>query len=218
MRNDVVGSALIHGVIVAVIFITRAVAPVIVPGPEVVQVALVDPSAVMPTMAPAPAPRQPERVPDVVEDEPEGVKLEPEKPKRKPEPEPPKETPTPPRDEPPPALPYQSLGVAGLKGQIAVDAADFEFTYYLVLVRNQIARNWSPPAGVNGSGVRATIYFRITRSGAIASPRVESPSAVEYFDRAALRAVVLADPLPPLPIGYPGRDLGVHFGFEYTGP
>ena len=24
-------------------------------------------------------------------------------------------------------------------------------------------------------------------------------------------------PLPPLPLGYAGADLGIHFGFEYTG-
>ena len=30
--------------------------------------------------------------------------------------------------------------------------------------------------------------------------------------------VTVSDPLPPLPLGFPGSDLGIHFGFEYARP
>ena len=43
-------------------------------------------------------------------------------------------------------------------------------------------------------------------------------SGFEFFDSSALRAVMLSDPMPPLPFGYNGDDLGVHFGFEYEVP
>jgi hypothetical protein len=33
-----------------------------------------------------------------------------------------------------------------------------------------------------------------------------------------VRAVTISVPLPPLPLGYAGSDLGVHFGFEYAAP
>jgi hypothetical protein len=29
--------------------------------------------------------------------------------------------------------------------------------------------------------------------------------------------VTITEQLPPLPLGYAGSDLGIHFGFEYTG-
>ena len=66
--------------------------------------------------------------------------------------------------------------------------------------------------------MRCVVYFRVFRNGRISSIRVEEPSGAAYFDRAALRAVTLSDPLPPLPLGFPGSDLGIHFGFEYARP
>jgi TonB family protein len=103
---------------------------------------------------------------------------------------------------------------------MGVDAADFPFSYYLALVRDRIAGNWQPPAGLatGGEPVRTTVYFRITRSGALTGVRLETVSGAEYFDRSALRAVILSDPMPPLPAGFPGGDLGVHFGFEWESP
>ena len=213
-RGPVVGSTLIHVGIVAGLLIVRSSAPVIVPGPDIVQVSLVDPQ--MKSIAvPTPPPPRPERIPDVAPTDEEGLRLEKPKPTPKKE-EPPPEEPQKPERANPAALPYASVGPQGLKGEIDVDAADFEFTYYLMLVRNRIAQNWTPPG--NGQGVRSVVYFKIGRNGAIASPRLEQPSGVEFFDRAALRAVVVSDPLPPLPLGWSGSELGVHFGFEYTGP
>ncbi len=121
---------------------------------------------------------------------------------------------------PPPALPYTAVGNAGLRGQVAVDARDFEFTYYLMLVRNKIAQNWSPPSGMvpGAAATRAVVTFRIGRDGTVTGVQLESGSGVDFFDRTAVRAVVLSDPLPPLPLAYSGGDLGVHFGFEIGGP
>ena len=112
------------------------------------------------------------------------------------------------------------MGTAGLRGDVSVEGANFEFTYYLVLIRNKIASNWSPPAGVvtSGNPARAVVYFKVSRGGALSEVRTESASGVEYFDRSALRAVTLSDPLPPLPLGYGGGQLGVHFGFEWESP
>jgi len=36
-----------------------------------------------------------------------------------------------------------------------------------------------------------------------------------YFDQTAMRALLAATPLPPLPAGFTDNYLGVHFGFEY---
>jgi TonB family protein len=79
-----------------------------------------------------------------------------------------------------------------------------------------IARNWTPPAGV-ASGTRVEVTFRVRRDGSLSAPRVETSSGNTFFDQAGIRAVIVTDHLPPLPLGYSGADLGIHFGFEYTG-
>ncbi len=217
MRGALLGSAVTHVAVLAALFTVRRVEPLIVPGPDVVQVSLLEPGAAPQPPRPAPpAPRPAVHVPDIKPEEAEGVKLAPPR-------KPPRKAATPPAPAPPAtpalALPYAKVGSAGLSGAVGVDQRDFEFTYYLMLIRNKVAQNWAPPAGVaSGRPVRAVVYFHVGRAGAVSDVRLESGSGVEFFDRSALRAVALSDPLPPLPLGFPGSDLGVHFGFEYEQP
>lgn len=201
------------------LFAFRMPVKVIVPGPDVVQVALIEPTSSPPSVAPTtPAP----------EPEEQGIVIEPKKPAPK-KTEPPRQTPQP---KPPKeasktetkptravsGLPSARIGTAGLRGDIGTDS-NFEFAYYLQLVRDRIAANWSPPTGlVSGGTVRTVIYFRISRSGGVSAVRLENGSGQEYFDRAAVRAVMVSDPMPPLPLGFGGGDLGVHFGFEWEAP
>lgn len=102
-------------------------------------------------------------------------------------------------------------------GGITVDSQDFRFAYYLEVLRERISYNWAPPPvfGVT-SEVTATVYFKIARDGTISGEEVEKTSKHEIFDRSAVRAVRLADPLPPLPAGFKGKWLGVHFEFQHT--
>lgn len=223
MRGTLAGSAAIHAVLLSVLFIVRPVHTVQLPGPDVVQVSLIG------EPAPAPAPAPVVRAKDVVSpDETEGVRIAKPKPKpkpevkqqpKRPEPEPAKpshEVPVTPPSAQRTVLPYAPVA-GGLSGQVAVDDANFEFAYYLQMVRAQIARNWTPPAGAV-TGARAELYFRVARSGAISALRIEAGSGNDVFDQSATRAVVITQQLPPLPLGYSGADLGIHFGFEYTGP
>ena len=163
----------------------------------------------------------------VVPDETQGVQIQKPRPVPKPEvKQRPKQTeasPQTPPDQAPPAsgqprtvLPYAPVA-GGLSGQVAVDDKNFEFAYYLQMVRAQIARNWTPPAGAT-TGARTEVYFRVARSGAVSALRIDVGSGNAVFDQCALRAVIITEQLPPLPLGYPGADLGIHFGFEYTGP
>jgi protein TonB len=100
---------------------------------------------------------------------------------------------------------------------IKVDDQDFRFAYYLEVIRERIGYNWAPPALYGAkSGVTATVYFKIARDGSISDEEIEKTSSQEIFDRAALRAIKLADPLPPLPAGFRGKNLGVHFEFQHT--
>jgi len=92
---------------------------------------------------------------------------------------------------------------------------DFRWAYYLAAIRNKIGSRWVPPPGLGGRPVRTTVYFRIGRDGQVSVARVEDPSGSSFFDQTAMRALLAATPLPPLPAGYGGEWLGVHFGFEY---
>lgn len=218
MRNAVLGSGLAHLVVLVALFWVRTAASLVIPGPDVVQVALLDPSALTPTAPPAVETPPPEPIlTEVKPAEDAGVKLQPEQPKKKKQEKPREETAPAPES---PALPSAAVGSAGLRGDVAVDARDFEFTYYLVLVRNRIAANWQPPAGLatGGRKVRAVVGFRIGRGGGLSGVQMDEVSGLEFFDRAAMRAVVLSDPLPPLPLGYTAADLGVHFGFDWEAP
>lgn len=94
---------------------------------------------------------------------------------------------------------------------------DFRFAYYLAAIRNKIGSRWVPPPGMDARGrtVHATLYFRIGRDGQISVAQVENTSGNAFFDQTAMRALLAATPLPPLPAGYNDAWLGVHFGFDY---
>jgi len=92
---------------------------------------------------------------------------------------------------------------------------DFRFAYYLAALRNKIGSRWVPPQGVSGP-VKAVLYFRIGRDGQVSMSEVETSSGSSFFDQTALRALLSATPLPPLPEGYTDQYLGVHFGFEFS--
>jgi TonB family protein len=225
MKATLVASTAIHLALLGALFVVHPSRTIVLPGPDVVQVALIG-DVPPPPPPPAPVVKANDAV---VPDEADGVRIEKLRPKPKPEVkqqpkpvEPPKQSPPPSDDTPPPAAAKQLVlpmaQVAnGVSGQVAVDDASFEFAYYLQIVRAQIARNWTPPAGAN-PGQRVEVYFRVTRSGEINGLRVETGSGNDVFDDSAIRAVTITEQLPPLPLGYAGADLGIHFGFEYTGP
>ena len=219
MRGAIVGSGIVHLLVLVALFYVRTAASLVIPGPEAVQVALVDPAALTPATPPKVEAPPPEPVlTDVKPEQDTGVKLQPDLPKKKKKEQKPKDEVAPTPESP--ALPSATVGSAGLSGDISIDSRDFEFTYYLVLIRNRIAANWSPPAGLvtGGRKVRAVIGFRIGRGGNLSAVRMDQASGMEFFDRSAMRAVVLSDPLPPLPLGFSAPELGVHFGFEWEAP
>jgi len=158
---------------------------------------------------------------------------------------PPRPVTEPPRPEPPPRVvpapvpaptpPAPAPAVAALKptpeparpagrpdatpattsGPISLDVSDFPFTYYLKQLQNKITQAWTPPRGAAAGGERVIVLFEIDREGQIKDPSVEKSSGNAIYDQSALRAVIEASPFPPLPQGFPGRSLRVHFGFEF---
>ena len=62
------------------------------------------------------------------------------------------------------------------------------------------------------TGVRS----QIEKSGRLSEVKVETSSGNVFFDQAALRAVLAASPLAPLPREFGESTLGVHFEFVQT--
>jgi TonB family protein len=104
----------------------------------------------------------------------------------------------------PATIPIGGTGVA-IEG-------DFPYTVYIERMRTLIGGRWIRPQVSMGAGT--TVYFVINLDGTIRDAKVESGSGNSSFDRAALRAVIEASPLPPLPFGYNGTYLGVHLTFR----
>ncbi|MEA2237952.1 MAG: periplasmic protein TonB [Thermoanaerobaculia bacterium] len=117
-----------------------------------------------------------------------------------------------------PPTPAPAIGIAsnidiptGATGVTGLDA-DFPYTIYIERMKSLIGQRWLRPQV--GNGTVATVSFTIDRDGAIRDAKGEISSGNGTFDRAALRAVLEASPLPPLPYGYNGTYLGVHLTFR----
>lgn len=93
-----------------------------------------------------------------------------------------------------------------------LDVADFCCPDYLVLMTERIKSAWDPKQGVAGLVI---VRFVIQRDGRLTDAAVERDSGFPSLDLAALRAVVLARQLPPLPSAFPNATLTVHLNFEY---
>ncbi len=127
---------------------------------------------------------------------------------------PPEKKPTPPlrpRSTTTPATGSPTSGGSG-GNSIKIDAPEFPYPHYLVLVKYRIEANWQPPFNTLGQEV-TTIYFKIVNDGEIQDVKIENSSGNFSLDQAALRAVYSANPLPPLPSGSGLQHLGVHFEF-----
>jgi TonB family protein len=105
------------------------------------------------------------------------------------------------------------LGLGGAGGGSPFDQ-DFEYAYYVQQMLAKISQHWQRTA-VRGTAV-AVVRFTILRDGRIQGAEIETSSGLTILDRSALRAVVLSDPLPPLPNSYPRDQVGVHLRFTYS--
>lgn len=93
--------------------------------------------------------------------------------------------------------------------------SDFQFTYYIDRMLALIESRWYKPPVPVGTGARAR--FTILRSGQLKNIALEESSGYPTFDRAILRALYAANPLPPLPPAYLKSSLTVHLRFANTG-
>ncbi len=150
-------------------------------------------------------------------------------PKPRPAPPAPKSTAAP---EPPPpnAVPYGQGGRPALSyGQFSTGAGDAgirfgdaafgdKYSAYVNAITRAISNNWlkSMVDARIQKAPRVYLTFDIARDGKISNVSVQQSSGIPSLDRTALRAVLVSDPLPPLPADYRGGNVNVIFYFEYS--
>lgn len=92
---------------------------------------------------------------------------------------------------------------------------------YYAAVKKKIEEVWSLPGAIFGptSAWELRIGVRVKRDGRIEDSWLERSSGNTYLDRSALRAVIKASPLPPIPPGIAGDtlDLGLRFTAQEMG-
>jgi protein TonB len=175
----------------------------------------VPPAPIVPP--PKPAPHTPKPVAKPTITPPIRHKAEAPLPPLKPKPQPPPEpTPKPEAPQPPPtptppaeqAPPQPSLMV-----QPKIDAPEFDCSVYCGVLEGKLEGQWTPPSISAREPVQAVVVFTINRDGSVSHVMLETSSGNFYFDQAAMRAVLLAAPLPPLPHTLTSSTLRVHAPF-----
>jgi TonB family protein len=102
-----------------------------------------------------------------------------------------------------PSVPEQGSAKSGSTSEgvaVGTTSSEFKFPPYLAIVREKIEQNWNPPP--SSKNVTAKVLFKILRSGRVDDPKLEKSSGQFYFDQAAIRAILLSNPFPPLPEGF----------------
>jgi protein TonB len=94
-----------------------------------------------------------------------------------------------------------------------MEAVALKYPYYINALKRKINENWSPPGAGFAEAREVLVVFTILKDGSVSGPAIEQSSGDVFYDQAALRSVLRANPFPPLPDGYPGNDMKIHFSF-----
>jgi len=100
------------------------------------------------------------------------------------------------------------------RGPITLEGGvEFPFGFYLDALQQKVERNWDPPKLWMKNLPKVVIFFKVDRSGSVSDVNVETGSGIDLFDQKAVLAVKRSAPFPPLPGGFKGDRLGVHYIF-----
>jgi TonB family protein len=130
-----------------------------------------------------------------------------------------------PEKEPQPKKPVASIGpgqgpVGGgkegkeVEGPITLEVGvEFPYKEYLFALESKVKRRWNAPRVQTGSKPKVILFFWVDRMGRVSGIKVEQSSGIGIVDRSALSALTEASPFEPLPEGFEGDRLGVHYTF-----
>jgi TonB family protein len=102
------------------------------------------------------------------------------------------------------------------EGSGLFDTKGFPLGDYADLIIQRIKGNWFIPSNLKNSQGRTTVIFFITKDGRYSNAHIVSSSGSTSLDLAALNAVLVSNPFPPLPSGFPGDQVGAKFVFSYN--
>jgi protein TonB len=94
-------------------------------------------------------------------------------------------------------------------------ASDFTDQVYQQKTYTKVAGTWKMPAEAPEPGKKAVVITTIMKDGTTAGAKLHYESGSEAWDAAAVAAIENASPFDPLPKGYSGASVEVHFHFEY---
>jgi protein TonB len=185
------------------------------PAPRPIPPAPAPPAVARPEPAPEPAPRTPEPRP-----EPEAAA--PSEPTTAAPPAPPQVAVA----RPPDSMRRQPGGGGGLVGggrggvegtPIPLDTPEPRYQEYFNKVRERIKANWIYPrqAGERGIEGELLIEFHIAKDGRVAYIELRHSSGTPILDDAALTAIKLAQPFPPVPDDIARQTLAINGQFKY---
>ncbi len=102
-------------------------------------------------------------------------------------------------------------------GSAFFDARGYDITPWARRAVYGVKRNWIfPPAGAYGLPGVVGVYLVVERDGRVSTLAVRKASGVKPYDQAAVNAVTLASPFPPLPPDFPNPNLPAYFVFRYN--
>ena len=108
-----------------------------------------------------------------------------------------------------------AIGAAACTPRLQVFfAASFKDAAYQQKAYQKVAGSWKRPASSPKTGGKAVVIVSIARDGKATPPVLHLKSGSDAWDAAALEAVKKASPFEPLPKGYAGPSVEVHFHFE----
>lgn len=113
-----------------------------------------------------------------------------------------------------------TAGPGGPGGGLGGDGPppDPGLVFYAERITSLIGEQWQRPyvTSARGTVLDCVIFFAITRDGRTSEVSIEMSSGIPNMDQSALRAVMDAGRLPPLPPTYKQDELTVSFSFQYT--
>lgn len=89
-----------------------------------------------------------------------------------------------------------------------------DFGPYLKNAQNKIKKNWNPPK--SNTSTRVIAVFTINKKGNLMNIKISQSSKDPNIDKAAIKSIKSAAPFGPLPKGFKGKDIDIHFTFDYN--
>jgi protein TonB len=112
----------------------------------------------------------------------------------------------------------QGGGRGGVEGEpVPLDTPEPKYQDYFNKVRERIKSKWvyPRPAGERGIEGELVIEFHIAKDGRLEYIELRHSSGTAILDDAALTAVMLAQPFPPVPDDIAKRTLAINGQFRY---